>query len=193
MNQRVRLVLIGLFALLFAGFVGTYLAAGERDLEPAAAGYQRPPGTRVPDFSLRNQDGELVTRPDASPVVYAFIYSHCEDTCPLELQQIRGAMDGLGRDVPVVGVSVDPANDTPQSARAFMIKTHMTGRMDYLLGSEAELAPLWKAFAKQPQTAGAEHSAGVVVAAGDRQVLGYVDEALSASGLERDLRRLSAG
>ena len=196
-NQRVRLVLIGALALLFAGFAGAYLGASDRNLTPDPGapfeGFVRPPGATVPDFSLANQDGERVARPDGAPVIYAFIYSHCEDTCPFELQQIRGAMDALGRDVPVLGVSVDPANDTPASARAFMLKQHMTGRMDFLLGSREELAPVWKAFGIAPQTEGREHSAGIVLAVDDQQRIGFPPGHLSTPALERDLRRLSRG
>lgn len=196
MNQRVRLVLIGVFALLFAGFAGAWIGAGERDLTPVSAeprGFLRPPGSTVPEFSLRNQDGERVTRPDGAPVVYAFIYSHCEDTCPKEVAQIRGALDGLGRDVPVLGVSVDPDNDTPASARAFLIAQHMTGRMDFLLGSREELQPVWEAFGKDPQGDGREHTAGIVIATGDRQRIGFPPDQLSPDALEADLRGLSPG
>lgn len=195
MPQRVRLVAIAVVAMAFAGFAGAYLAAGDRNLEPdpgaASKGFIRPPGAPVPPFSLANQDGERVTRPDGSPVVYAFIYSHCEDTCPFELQQIRAAMDRLGRDVPVIGVSVDPANDTSASARAFMVEQHMTGRMEFLLGTRAELEPLWTAFGIQPQTDGREHSAGIVLASGDLQRIGFRPDDLSVDDLASDLRRLS--
>jgi protein SCO1 len=188
--------MIGVFALLFAGFAGAWLAAGQRDLTvdpaPGFEGAARPPGARVPEFSLVNQDGERVSRPDGAPVVYAFIYSHCKDTCPLEVQQIRGAMDQLGSDVPVVGVSVDPANDTADSARAFLIEQHMTGRMDFLLGSRAELEPVWSAFGIAPQTDGREHSAGIVITTGDRQRIGFLPNYLTSDGLAGDLRRLGA-
>ena len=53
-------------------------------------------------------------------MVVTFIYSHCQDTCPGRCRQIRGALDDVGRDVPVLGVSVDPANDTPASAKRFV-------------------------------------------------------------------------
>ena len=46
------------------------------------------------------------------PVVVAFLYSTCRDTCPLQAQQIKGALNELGSDVPALAVSVDPANDT---------------------------------------------------------------------------------
>lgn len=177
-----------------AGFVAAFVAAGERQLEPIPAGFQgavRPPGAPVPEFALTNQDGETVTRPSGSPVIYAFIYSHCEDTCPFEVQQIRAALDALGRDVPVLGVSVDPANDTPQSARVFLAEQHMTGRMEFLLGERAELQPLWKAFGIDPQRDGREHSAGIVLASGAEQRIGYRPDYLAVDDLASDLRKLS--
>ena len=75
----------------------------------------RPDGARLPDFALTTQDGEPVTAAclRGRPVVVTFVYSTCKDTCPAQVQSIRGALDDLGHDVPVVGVSVDPANDTP--------------------------------------------------------------------------------
>ena len=70
--------------------------------------------------------------------------------------------------MPVLGVSVDPANDTPRSARAFLAEQHMTGPdASSCSAREAELEPLWKAFGIAPQTDGREHSAGIVLASGD--------------------------
>jgi protein SCO1/2 len=196
---RLRLVLIGLFACAFAVLVGVWVAALDDSPSPAPSataglsGSLRPPGARVPDYRLRDQDGRPATPADhrGRPAVYAFIYSTCEDVCPLEVQQIRGALDDLGHDVPVVGVSVDPANDTPRRARAFLIDQHMTGRMRFLLGSSPELEPVWRAFGIQPQRDGADHSAYVVVVDGDgRQRLGYPVSQLTVAGLARDLARL---
>jgi protein SCO1 len=202
-HQRVRLVLIGVFACLFALVAGVWLAAfqsaGEsrRTVDRGAgfSGAVRPAGARVPAFRLRDQDGRPVTPAlhAGGPAVYAFIYSHCEDFCPLEVQQIRGALDQLGHDVPVIGVSVDPANDTQRSARAFLLEQHMTGRMRFALGSAAELRPVWRAFGIQPQTKESEHSASVVLVDGEgRQRVGYALAYLHVDGLEQDLRRLGA-
>lgn len=177
----------------FAAFAGFWLA-GRDTPAPAALGefrgFVRPPDARAPAFALRNQDGERVSRP-GELTVYAFIYSHCEDTCPLEVQQIRGALDRLGRDVRVLGVSVDPANDTPASARGFLADQFMTGRMEFLLGSRAELQPVWDAFGIAPQRDGKEHSAGIVLVDGDgRQRIGFPASQLTVASLEHDLRRL---
>jgi protein SCO1/2 len=201
--QRVRLVLIGVFACLFAAFAGAWLAAFQsagsstltRDGAAGFSGAIRPPGATVPAYRLTDQDGKPVSPATHAgrPAIYAFLYSHCEDTCPIQVQQIRGAMDTLGHDVPVIGVSVDPANDTRRSARAFLIAQHMTGRMHFGLGTAAQLRPLWNAFGIAPQRDGREHSAHVVLVDGrDRQRVGYPVSQLRVDGLAADLRRLGA-
>lgn len=194
-HTRVRLVLIAVVAMAFAGFAGAYLAAGRSRLtrNPGTpfAGYVRPPGATVPRFALTDQDGRRVT--DAGGIViYAFIYSHCRTACPIEVQQIRGALDDLGRDVPVVGVSVDPAHDTRASARAFMARQYMTGRMRFALGTRAQLAPIWKAFGFAPRRHGQDHDAGIVIAQDGRQRIGYPASEVTESKLAGDLRRLGA-
>lgn len=200
MHPRVRYVLIGIAACSLAVVVGVWVAAFQsaRDLRPDPGygwnGAVRPPGASVPEFSLLDQDGERVSSAGlvgGGPVVFTFVYSTCEDTCPIQVQQIRGALDDLGRDVPVVAVSVDPENDTPQRARRFLLEQHMTGRMRYLLGEKRELEPVWEAFGIAPQRGALDHSAYVVVVDGEgRQRIGFPASHLTAAGLAGDLRRL---
>jgi protein SCO1 len=198
-HPRVRFALILGFACSFALLAALWLAAFKQAGSKHVArgdsfyGSVRPPDATVPAFTLTDQDGKRVTAASlrGRPTVYAFIYSHCQDICPLEVQQIRGALDRLGRDLQVVGVSVDPINDTKDSARAFLIKQHMTGRMRYLLGSRAALQPVWDGFGIQPQLDGLDHSAYVVVAdSRGRQRLGYPSSQLSVEGLADDLAKL---
>ena len=192
---RLVLALTTLCVVAAAGVFGVWLAT-RGDEAPATTGWegsQRPPGTRLPEFSLTNQDGEAVTAAGlrGEPVVVTFIYSTCEDTCPAQVQSIRGALDDLGRDVPVIGVSVDPANDTSESARAFLLEQSMTGRMDFVLGSREELAPLWKAFGIAPQRDGRDHSAYTVLVDGEgRQRIGFPASELTPRRLAHDLARL---
>jgi protein SCO1 len=190
---RVALALTTLCLCLFGAVVGVWLASAHDD--PLPAGWQgatRPPGTRLPDFTLRNQDGQAVTAASlrGKPLVVAFIYSHCRDICPAQVQSIRGALDDLGHDVPVIGVSVDPANDTPASAKSFLLKQAMTGRMDFLLGSHAQLVPVWKAFGIAPQTKGVDHSSyTVIVDAQGRQRIGFPASELTPRRLAADLAK----
>jgi protein SCO1/2 len=176
-----------------AGVAGVVLA---RDDEEAPSGWEgavRPPGMRMPEFSLTDQDGAAVT--DATmrgrPAVVTFLYSTCEDTCPATTQSIRGALDRLGRDVPVLAFSVDPANDTPRRARAFLLEQSMSGRMRFLLGTREQLAPVWKAFGIAPQRDGLEHTAHtVLVDARGRQRIGFPSSQLTPRRLAADLAQL---
>ena len=194
MPARLKLVLVGTFMCALAAIGGVWIAAlsapGQQAPRSGWAGAIRPPGATVPAFSLRDQEGKRIT-PPTGPAVYTFLYSTCDDTCPLQVQQIRGALDDLGRDVPVVAFSVDPANDTPRRARRFVLEQSMTGRMHFLLGSRAELERAWSAFGVQPQEDGLEHSAHIVLADADgRQRIGFPVGGLTVDGLRRDLARL---
>ena len=159
------------------------------------AGAIRPPGQPVPDFTLIDQDGNKVTSAQLrgeGPVVFAFVYSTCEDVCPAQVQTIKGALDDLDReDVRVVGISVDPKNDTRKRAASFLLKQGMTGRMEFLMGTREELAPVWNAFAIQPQDDELEHSAHTILAdANGMQRLGFPFDQMTQEALAHDLGRL---
>ena len=200
---RLRLALIALTLCAVAAVIGATLASRAGDnastsgLELSAdgwAGAVRPPKQAVPSFSLKDQDGKTVTSEDlkGQPVVYAFVYSTCEDTCPAQVQTIKGAIDDADRkDVRVVGISVDPVNDTPKRAASFLLKQGMTGRMEFLLGTKAELEPIWNAFAIQPQQENLEHSAHTILAdAGGMQRIGFPFDHMTQEALAHDLGRL---
>jgi len=204
LSARLAFALAVLVACALAAVVGVSLAARDDGAGVAEdslqlvngwAGATRPPGIPPQDFSLRDQDGRRASLADyrGRPVVLTFLYSTCEDTCPLQAQSIKGALDDLGEDVPVLAVSVDPANDTPARARRFLVEQGLTGRMRFLLGSREELAPIWKAYAIQPQGPEFEHSAYVLlIDAQGRQRIGHPASKLRPEGLVHDLRRLGA-
>jgi protein SCO1 len=201
MLARVHLALLTAAICVLAAVIGILLAGRGDGSEVAIpengwAGATRPAAARLPDFDLTDQDGERVTAAQLAgrPAVFAFIYSTCRDTCPAQVQTIRGALDDLGRDVPVYGVSVDPANDTPRSAQAFLLEQKMKGRMEFLVGDRARLAPVWQAFGIAPQRDGREHSSyTVLVDASGRQRIGFPVDKLTQRGLAHDLARLARG
>ncbi|MET0615218.1 MAG: SCO family protein, partial [Thermoleophilaceae bacterium] len=123
MNPRIAIALVLVAALALGGIV---LAKTSRNDEQSAAvaanqvaGSTMPANTPAPHFKLRDEQGNPVSMSAlrGSPVVVTFLYSHCQDTCPITAQTIRGALDDLGHDVPAIAISVDPPNDTPASAR----------------------------------------------------------------------------
>jgi protein SCO1/2 len=194
---RVLYALATLGLCAAAAVTGVWIAASRSasDPKPAAqfAGALRPPEARAPDFALRDQDGKPVSMRQyrGRTVVMTFVYSTCEDTCPAQIQSIRGALDKLGRDVPVLAVSVDPRNDTRDRARRFLLEQHVTGRVRFVLGSERELTPVWRGYGIAPQRGSLDHSAYVVVVDGEgRQRIGFPHSQLTPEGLAADLRRL---
>jgi protein SCO1/2 len=184
----VALVLVGVLAL---GAV--VLGADDREEPATFEGALMPDDVRAPDFSLRNQDGEKVSMRElrGRPVVVTFLYTHCEDTCPIQAQTIRGALDQLGHDVPALAIAVDPPNDTPKSARRFLAEQRATGRIDFVLGSRAELREVWEGFFIRPQTVTTEHNARfTLVDARGFQRIGYPGSEATPERLANDLALL---
>lgn len=201
--QRLRLVLATVLACGFAVFVALLLAAGGGNGSSSTAstvvngfaGGLRPPGIPPQDFHLVDQDGTpaSLSQYRGDVVVLTFMYSTCQDTCPITAQQIRGAMDQLGHDVPALAVSVDPQNDSAFHAKRFLLEQHLTDRMRFLLGSRAQLEPIWKAYGIQPQGQGFEHSAYVLLIDKEgRQRIGFPIDQLTPEGLVHDIRKLEA-
>jgi len=174
--------------------------AGATTAQGTIAGALRPPGIPPADFALRDQDGERISTADlrGQVTVVTFLYTTCEDACPLVAQQIRGALDLLGRDVPVLAVSVDPAGDTQRRARSFLLEQRLPDRMHFLLGSREELRPVWEDFGIQPETAGENdsdggHSVSVVLLDRDGvQRIGYPINGLTPDALAGDIALLES-
>jgi protein SCO1 len=198
MPARVRIALFVTATLVLLGAAAMTLFA--RPTEPATpAGFAGATRPDIPpqDFRLRDQDGRTVTLRQfrGRPVVLTFLYTTCRDTCPLTATQIRGALDDLGHDVPALAVSVDPVNDTPERARRFLFQRGLSqDRMRFLLGTRAQLRPIWRAYGVRPQGAEFEHTATVVVIDGrGRQRVGFPVAQLVPEDLAHDIRRLEAG
>ena len=194
-RARLALMLAATFVLI-AALAVVLFAGGKKDAGGAGFdGALRPAGIPPVAFSLKDQDGKAATLAQyrGQPVILTFMYSTCRDTCPLTAQQIRGALDQLGKDVPTLAISVDPANDTQLNARRFVNRQGLTRRMRFLLGDRAQLAPIWKAYGIQPQGKGFEHTAYVVLVDGKGvQRVGWPVDKLTPEGLAHDLRLLGA-
>ena len=194
MNPRITMALVLVCVTALGATV--LVARGSSEKISNASGFQgsiMPKGVRAPDFDLRDQDGRAVSMRSlrGKPVAVTFLYTHCRDTCPAQAQTLRGALDLLGHDVPALAVAVDPPRDTPQSARAFLSKQSALGRIDFVLGSRAQLSKLWKGFAIQPQSVTTEHqSRFTLVDKRGFQRIGYPASQATPEALAHDLRML---
>jgi protein SCO1 len=200
MPARVRLALMVFASLAILAAAGVILFSGsERPTPLGASGFAgslAPPDVPPRDFSLRDQDGRPASLREyrGRVVVLTFLYSTCQDTCPVTATTIRGALNQVGHDVPTLAVSVDPAHDTRDSAEAFLVKRGLSGgRMRFLLGTRAQLQPIWSAYGIRPQGKGFEHSAYVLLIDGrGRQRVGFPIDHLTDRDLAHDIRRLEA-
>lgn len=147
----------------------------------AAPGELSPPAPS-PDFALRDSTGKLVrlSQFKGMAVLLTFIYDHCPDVGPLIVANFHTALAKLGSQagkVQIVAVSVDPKGDTPKTVKAVLAARGMTGRMEYLIGSLKQLAPVWKAYGVEvqgtPDSREVGHTAFVygITASGKRRAL----------------------
>jgi protein SCO1/2 len=127
------------------------------------------------------------------PVIVTFLYSHCKDTCPVEARLINQAVQELGRPrATVLAFTVDPAHDTAASVHAFLRKERITAPFRWVLGSEAQLKPIWKGYAVTPQTAEAEHMARItLVDKKGMQRVGYPFDQTTPARIAHDMRLLA--
>lgn len=122
---------------------------------------------RVPPFALRDQNGRMLSPVALRGRVFAitFLDSVCVKECPVAGRELASVQRLLGPNSPltVVVVSVDPAADTPVTARAFVRHSGLTGRWHWLLGTRRQLLPVWIRYGIEvrPVTGDISHTAAV--------------------------------
>jgi protein SCO1/2 len=197
-----RALVLVLICLLAA--IGVVLVTGRTSQSAPAVsspfdGPTMPPNLRAANFSLKDQDGHLVTlsRYRGQVIALTFIHSLCHDACPFMVEQIKGALNGLphgGRRVSVIGVSVAPSEDTAAHRRAFLAKHEMTGRLAFLNGPLGVLRQVWHDYAIEPVTPKIDHSTFVLLI--DKrgyERVGFAADQLTPEGLAHDIRVLERG
>jgi cytochrome oxidase Cu insertion factor (SCO1/SenC/PrrC family) len=142
------LVCLALGAL---GGVGTALVTkDDAQAVPARFAVPREP---PPHFWLRDESGTLRSPGSArgDVLVVTFIYTRCRDLCPRQAAEIKDAVVAAGGGVEVYAITVDPENDTPERARAWLKRMGVAGGpVHILLGTRKELAPVWAQFGIVP-------------------------------------------
>ncbi|HYM45708.1 MAG TPA: SCO family protein [Solirubrobacteraceae bacterium] len=185
---------------MVAGCGGGKSAGASTSAKLDAPGELQPP-MPAPEIVLRDSTGRQVRLSQfrGRAVLLTFIYDHCPDTCPLIVAKLHQALAELGpraSQVQVVAVSVDPRGDTPKTVRAFLALHHMTGRMEYLIGSGKQLAPVWKAYdiAAQgtPNSREVSHTALVYGITGKGVRLALYDAEFKPSEIAHDVPLLAA-
>ena len=148
-------------AAVFAVGMAAWILSSPRVAPPTGAANPMPSGLAAdivippnsiaaPDFSLKDQAGQLVSVSALKGRVLAitFLDSHCKQLCPLAGDQLAQAQRSLGSKyrMTLLVISVAPATDTADSERAFAAEQHWTGDWHWLTGTSDQLASVWKAY-----------------------------------------------
>ena len=109
----------------------------------------------APEFSLQNQFGDTVSISDyrGRVVVLTFLYSYCEDICPIVSNYFQQVYQLLGDDIDKVAfviVSVDPKHDTIENVYKYSDDRGMLHKWSYLVGDEGQLKPVWSSYYIDP-------------------------------------------
>jgi protein SCO1 len=191
------LVILGLALLRPSSPASAPAAAGLRDASVLPAALV---GRPAPEIRLRDARGGTLDTASLAGKPYAvtFLYTSCPDVCPLigeELQEALTQLGPLAAKVAVVAVSVDPRGDTPTAVRAWLKVHREPANFHYLIGTAAQLTPVWDAYFVAPQTPGdpqSSHSATIwlVDGHGRRRALITAGIPVPAADLAYDLRAL---
>jgi protein SCO1/2 len=152
MSSRSRVLVIGAVAVVAAAvaFAVAFLAFG--GAEESYRGSTPPEGIELPVFSLPDEQGQVVDSSglDGKVTAVTFLDTQCTQACPVIASAVGRALDRLPdderRDVVALALSVDPAEDTPESVGAFLERHRVRGDLRYLVAPEDELRPVWDAF-----------------------------------------------
>ncbi len=161
--SRLSVVTLAVLVVLIVAVVGTRVGKSASTISTVGNSGQTtdPSGLQgtylgsiaAPGFHLTDQAGQAVSLAQfkGMPVVLTFFYTHCPDACPLAAEKLHQTMMQLGssaQKVGVIAVSVDPKGDTPTTALSFIKAHQLQGYLHYLLGTQAELAPVWSSYAE---------------------------------------------
>jgi protein SCO1/2 len=127
---------------------------------PLPDGLDRKP---APDFRLADARGGILDSRSlrGRPYLLTFLFTDCQDVCPLIGREIGEALRQLGsraRQVSAVAITVDPEGDTRPAVRAWLRKQRLPANFRYLVGSRRRLEPIWRAYFAAPQPADTEES-----------------------------------
>jgi protein SCO1 len=195
LQRALMLVLAALLgAIVF--IVVTNRSPGDTGQAAEFDGPTMPPHLLAHNFTLTDQYGRRVSlsADRGKVVVLTFIHSLCHDTCPFMVEQIKGALNDLpdnGRNIPTIGVSVAPGEDTVHNRKAFLAKHEMTGRIAFVSGPPREMRQVWRDYAIEPVTPKVDHSTFVLLL--DKhgyERIGFAADQLTPEGLAHDIKVL---
>jgi protein SCO1/2 len=160
-RDRLVIAVAAVGAVIVVSLVAAILVAARgSERRPQASGpppgpYRgsEPPGrNELAPFALASYRGGRVSSVQLRGKVVAltFLESKCTEACPIIAVQVARGVDLLTpaerRQVRAIAISTQPFDDTRRNVRRFLVRRHAVGRLDYLIGTEAELRPVWRRY-----------------------------------------------
>ena len=140
-----------LIALLLAACGGSKAAAPPKPIVPKQPQHRfrgiAVPPAKAPPIALHDAAGHpfTLTSQRGHYTLVTFLYTHCPDVCPLIAANLNQALR-VTPHVSVLAVSVDPKGDTPAAVRAYVKQKHLVPQFHYLIGTPAQLRPIWATY-----------------------------------------------
>jgi protein SCO1 len=161
------LAMLALAALLLVHFLSPHGSPRSSRAQPTLSADIVIPANSMPapELGIKDQHSQPVSvrALRGRVVAITFLDSHCKQLCPIEAEQLAQVQHELGKQsqLSLVVVSVAPGTDTPESARSFAATHGWGGDWHWLLGTEAQLAPVWQAYSidVKPTTSDILHTA----------------------------------
>jgi protein SCO1 len=153
----------------------------------------------APDFTLRDQSGNVVTLAGLRGKVIAltFLDTQCTNLCPLQARLLGSAQADLAHAAPfsIVVVSVRPGADTPAAISTFARANDLNGSLYWLTGTPAQLSAVWDEYGVGVQAANGDLEHSSVIYLLDRagfERVGFLDVP-EAQAFENDVKVLDGG
>jgi cytochrome oxidase Cu insertion factor (SCO1/SenC/PrrC family) len=157
-------------------------------------------GRAAPNFTLTDQNGNTVSLAalKGHPIFLTFMDATCTQECPITAQWIDWTANFLGpkgtAQVKWLVVSVNPSN-TPADAHDFITKNKVTAPLDFLMGTQAQLAPVWHDYgvAVVPTKTDVQHSVANFLIDSQGREVEYLDGGFDPKNAAHDLQLLLQG
>ena len=178
------LLALGIFAVMLGGMREMWLASERHDFRAL------PVLGQVTDFHLVERDGRGRCLDDLKGEIWfaGFFFTDCRGPCPTLISQMvelsRAVLRTKGQ-VRVVGISVDPENDTPERLREYAKRMGVGDNFWLLTGSLPEILRIARKGFKLaveenppaviPQSGKMLHSTKVALVDGQGRIRGYYD------------------
>jgi cytochrome oxidase Cu insertion factor (SCO1/SenC/PrrC family) len=127
-------------------------------------------GQPAPDITLLNQFGQRMSLHQfrGKVVILAFVDSECTTVCPLttvSMVEARQLLGAAGSMVQLLGVDANPDATSVADVMAYSRAHAMVNQWDFLTGTPAQLAAVWRAYhiAVQIQAGMIDHTPALLV------------------------------